>query len=560
MDNLQNMELNYPQIPCNCQFQETSQYINIQSIKEDEVFICDSCVIQENNIPKYLLIHKIIQNQKNDFFMNWPYLDDKELIQQVRYFSSMQNFHYKNNEQIETFFKEFSDEFIKTLESLKKIILKNQDQIFEDSSNLLEYYQNISQLVELKNIITDEESNKQQKSNKILKIITKKKEESTESTNKIKQMIEKINQHPQVNLEILNSLKQTILSNINSISSKQSNNNENQLEITQNSNLDNIIKLISNQSNFCNQKYLESVKNELLKIQDSINMLNIEKDIYLNGKQQINFHQLSFNQIENIEILCNQITKLNHEYNNQQNMNQQDKQSLFVKSQPHSSFILNNLTKLDDLVFQQKKDIIQEVMRNYPIFEIAQIVKKHSYQFEIDISTYNNSKQKSKVTIDNDGNQKFEVIQTDNCISYVKIKYDCLYKLIIKLELKNESNKHFFVGLIGQSHKDNKYIYEKSSINSFTTGSIHGDRGVSKIVKGKCLRDVKFPDEYNQIEITFCAKNKFFQVSDYPKKENINEINDDKLNLIDKKEEYFLGFELYFMNDYMTILEFQEIE
>ncbi|KAL4483138.1 hypothetical protein ABPG74_019164 [Tetrahymena malaccensis] len=496
MDNLQNMELNYPQIPCNCQFQETSQYINIQSIKEDEVFICDSCVIQENNIPKYLLIHKIIQNLKNDFFMNWPYLDDKELIQQVRYFSSMQNFHYKKNEQIETFFKNFGDEFIKTLESFKKIILKNQDQIFEDSSNLLEYYQNISQLVELKNIITDQESSKQQKSNKIFKIITKKQEESTESTNKIKQMIEKINLHPQVNLEILNSLKQTILSNINSISSKQSNDNEYQLKIKQNSNLDNIIKLISNQSNFCNQKYLESVKNELLKIQDSINILNIEKDVYLN----------------------------------------------------------------DDLVFQQKKDIIQEVMRNYPIFEIAQIVKKHSYQFEIDISTYNNSKQKSKVTIDNDGNQKFEVIQTDNCISYVKIKYDCLYKLIIKLELKNESNKHFFVGLIGQSHKNNKYIYEKSSINSFTTGSIHGDRGVSKIVKGKCLRDVKYPDEYNQIEIAFCAKNKFFQVSDYPKKENINEINDDKLNLIDKKEEYFLGFELYFMNDSMTILEFQEIE
>ncbi|KAL4483143.1 hypothetical protein ABPG74_019169 [Tetrahymena malaccensis] len=557
MDNLQSMELNYPQIPCNCQFQEISQYINIQSIKEDEVFICDNCFVQENNTSKYLLIHKIIQNQKNDFFLTWPYLDDKRLFQQIRYFSSQKNLHNQKNEQTEIFFKEFSDQFIKALEQLKKIALNNQNQIFEDSSNLLEYYSNISQLIDLKSIIVDKESNKQQKSNQILKIITKKKEESTENTNKIKQLIEKINQHPQVNLEILNLLKQTILSNINSMCIQQSNNNKNQFEIKQNSNLDNILKLISNQSNFCNQKYLESVKNELLKIQDSINILNIEKDVYLNGKQQINFNQLSFNQIENIEILCNQISKLNNENINYQKLDQHAKQSLFVKLQPSSSFIIN---QLENILSQEKKDIIQEVMRNYPVFETVQIVKQYPYQFEFEISSKNDSKQNSRLAYDNDRNQKFEVFKQTNCVSYVKIKQDCNYKLIIKLDLKNESNKQFFIGLVGQPYKDNKFIHENSYINSFNPESKHGDRGVSKIVKGKCLRDVKYPQEYNQIEITFCVKNKFFQVSDYPKKENINEINDDKLNLIDINQEYFLGFELYNLNDSITILEFQELK
>ncbi|KAL4483145.1 hypothetical protein ABPG74_019171 [Tetrahymena malaccensis] len=559
MENLQIMEQAYPQIPCNCQFQEISQHINIQSIKEDEVFVCDNCA-KQNISSQHLLIHRIIQNQKNEIFFNWPYFDDKELIQQIRYISSQKNFYQKKNGEIEIFFKQFGDELNKALESLKKIILKNQDQIFEDSCNLLEYYQNISQLIDLKSIIIDKESSNQQKSNKVLQIITKKKEESTENTNKIKQMIQKINQYPQVNLEILNLLKQTTLSNFNSICVKQSNNNENQLEIKQNSNLDNILKLISNQSNFCNEKYLESVKNELLKIQDSINILNIEKDVYLNSKQQINFSQLSFNQIENIEILCNQISKLNNQYIDQQKLNQDDKQSLFIKLQPSSSLFLNNLAKLDSLISNEKKDRIQEVMKNYPIFEMAQIVKQYPYQFQLEISTLNNSEQNSKVSYDNDGNFKFEVIKEAYCVSYLKIKQDCLYKLIIKLELKYQSNFYYFTGLVGQSHKNIYYIPSNSFINSFGINNDHGDRGVSKIVKGKCLRHVKYPEEYNQIEIVFCVKNKFFQVSDYPKKENINEINDDKLNLIDTNQEYFLGFQLYFQNDSFKILDFQEIQ
>ncbi|KAL4483137.1 hypothetical protein ABPG74_019163 [Tetrahymena malaccensis] len=159
--------------------------------------------------------------------------------------------------------------------------------MFEDSSNLLEYYRIISQMADLKNIIIDKESSKHQKSQKILETITKKKEESTQNTNKIKQLIEKINQHPQINLEILSLLKHNILSNINSICSKQSKNITNKLELKQNNNLDNILKLISNQSNFCNEKYLEFVKNVLLKMQDCIDILNIEKDVYLNSTTTI---------------------------------------------------------------------------------------------------------------------------------------------------------------------------------------------------------------------------------------------------------------------------------
>ncbi|KAL4490388.1 hypothetical protein ABPG72_002598 [Tetrahymena utriculariae] len=402
MDILQS--ITYPEIPCKCQFQENSQCINIQSLKEDEVFACDNCVFLENNSSKYLQINKIIQSQKHDVFLGWPYLDDKELIQQIRYFSFFQDNNQKNKK-IEKFFNDFREEFNSALEQLKKNTLNYQNLICEDSSNLLSYYQSISQLDDLKNIIIDKQSNKQQKSNQIFQIINKKKEESTKNTNEIKQLIEKINQYPKVN----------------------------------------------------------------------------------------------------------------------QQQNQNSNQTLFAKLQPSSNLILNNLAKLDSIISKKKQNKIQE-----------------PYQYDIEISTFNNSKQNSKIAYDNDGNQKFEVVSQT---SYLKNDY-----------------KHFFVGLVGQSHKDNQYIYSNTNINSFAVKKRHNDRGVSKIVKGKCLRDVKYPDEYNQIEITFCVKNKLFQVSDYPNKQNINEINDDKLNLIDTNQQHFLGFELYYQYDSITILQFEEFQ
>ncbi|KAL4490389.1 hypothetical protein ABPG72_002599 [Tetrahymena utriculariae] len=464
-----------------CKFQENSQFINIQSLNEDEVFVCDNCVVQENNISKYLLINKIIQNQKYDFFVNWPNLDYQGLTQQIRQFYSLQKGFSDYNQQIQQFSDLFSQEFKKALEQYKKSIFLNQNQILESVSNLLQYYGNISQFSDLKKIIIDIKSNKQQKSNKILEIITRKKEETIENTNKIKQLVEDINKYPQISLETLNLLKQSTLINIDSMCSKQLNQCENLNDIQDNDNLNAILKLISNKTNYCNQGYLESVKNELLKIQDSINILKKEKNIYLKVTAIIKFNSKKSRQLDS------------------------------------------------------------------------------PYQYEMEISYFNYSNLKSKITYDNDGNQKFEVVQQNNCISYVKTKKDCLYKLIIKLDLIN-TQKLLNVGLVGQSLQDKSCVCDKNFINSFTPQSSFGDCGVSKIVEGRCLRDVKYPDEYFEIKITFCVQKKIFQVRDYPNKKNMNEINDNRLNLIDLNQEYYLGFEFYWQNDSITILHFEEIQ
>ncbi|KAL4512552.1 hypothetical protein ABPG72_020389 [Tetrahymena utriculariae] len=491
MDITQNTNYYQNQLPCQCKFKYTSEYLNIQSVNEDDVFACLNCTVQYK-MSRYLPISNIIQDKKQKTFENWPILDDDESIKQLQEFLFQQNPEQQLNKQIETFFEDFEKEFIKVLIEQKKIILIKQNSISQDTSNLFEYYQSIAQLDDLKNIILDQQQTKSQKANQILQIITNKKQDSTKNTNNF--------------------------------------------EIKKNENLSNILKLISNKTNFCSQKYLESVQSELIKIQDFME-----------------FNEFNPNQIENIEILCNKISELNIQ--SKQENQKGNNFDIFTKLQPSSSLIVNNIIKFDDRISKQKQDNNEKLLRNYPIFEIEQIVKQQPCQFQMEISNLNDSKLNSKLTYDQDGNQRFESIQNSHSNSYVKIKQDHLYRIVIKLDLN--SSRWLCIGLIQKAHKDSQYVHSNNIINSF---SIKDDRGVSKPTKGKCLRDLKYPDELNQIQITFCVKKKFFQVCDYPNKENINDINDDKLNLIDINQDYYLGFDLYYKGESITILHFEELQ
>ncbi|KAL4484896.1 hypothetical protein ABPG74_020073 [Tetrahymena malaccensis] len=292
-------------------------------------------------------------------------------------------------------------------------------------------------------------------------------------------------------------------------------------------------------------------------MQDIINILNFDKEIFQQGKKQIQTEKLNQDQIDQIETLINKIVDLDLQY---QQLKEEDNNMLISsKLQPSTQLILNDVFKLNNLLTKEKLECISKLLRRFPIFEIEQLVKPQPCQLEVEISNWNNWNNNGKQSYDNDSNQKFEIVQQNHFIFYMKIKQDCFYRLVIKLELQKQTD-NLFIGFVSNSHKNCKYVSENNIINSFTAGSNFGDKGISKVRKGKCLRDVKYPQEYNQIEITFCVKRKIFQVCDYPKRENINEINDDKLNLIDTNQEYSLGFQLYHDKSSLTILECEELQ
>ncbi|EAS05743.2 hypothetical protein TTHERM_01040840 (macronuclear) [Tetrahymena thermophila SB210] len=507
MDNILNNSQNFNQILCQ-KHELPCLYLKADSDNSDHIYACSNCIYSYNNFRKYLSLQDIKDKLDNTVLMNWPLLDEYELTKQIQLFSQYQGDQKSIQKNITKFFEDLQNEIEQALQKQKKNMLIYADTISENTNQLFDYYREIAQFDALKNII-DSNTQKQQKADQILQIFKINKSNQEKYKNKIKQELSQLNQYQTIDLNALKYFKNSILSQIELID--------------QNENLDTLLSLIANKTNNCNESYLKSVQSELLKIQDLINNLNIDKDVFLQGKKQIQIEKLSQDQIECIETLVNKTVDLNEQY---QQLKEEKDNNMIISSklQPSSYLIQNQLFKLDNLLTKQKLENISKLLRSY----------------------------------DNEGNQKFEIVKGDFFIFNMKIKQDCLYRIVINLEFK-DSNKFLFIGLVSKSHKDQVYIHDKSIINSYTISN-QGDRGVSKVIKGKCLRDVKYPEEYNQIEIRFCVKNKMFQVSDYPKRENINEINDDKLNLIDLNQEYYLGFELYYDKDCLTILECEELQ
>ncbi|KAL4501418.1 hypothetical protein ABPG72_021225 [Tetrahymena utriculariae] len=570
LNNTQNLN----QILCQQHFLPC-QFLQVDSDTSDHMFLCTDCVFTKKNYEQCLLLQDIIDRSDEMVLTSWPLLDEKELIGQIKSFTSYQCDEKLIQKDIIKFFEDLQNQLIQKVQTQKKNMLLYVDSISEKTSQLFAYYREIAQFDTLKNII-DSNTQKQKKADQILQIFNTNKQNQEEYKNKIKQQLSQLNQCQTIDLNILNSFKDSILSeiqlieasylpdlqifskkNLTLIEQLQLSKKQNNILIRENTNLDTLLNLISNKTNNCNESYLQSVKSELFKIQDLINVLNFDKDVFKQGKKQIPTENLNQDQIEYIEKLISKIVDLNKQYQ----LLEEDDNILLVsqKLQPSSYLISNQVFKLDNLVTQQKLESISKLLRRFPIFEIEKFFIFQPCQLEVKISNWNNYNTNGKQSYDNDRNQKFETVKDGYFIFYMKIKQGCLYRIVIKLGLQNQSN-HLFIGLVCKPHIDSQYIHSNNIINSFTAGSNFGDRGVSKVIKGKCLRDVKYPEEYNQIEITFCVKNKMFQVCDYTKRENINEINDDKLNLIDLNQEHYLGFELYNNNCFLTILECEELQ
>ncbi|KAL4484892.1 hypothetical protein ABPG74_020069 [Tetrahymena malaccensis] len=569
MECIQNNTQNINQILCQKHFQPC-QYLQIDCDSPNDIYACSNCVYSNNNYKKYLLLHDIKDINDDTVLTNWPLLYEQELLNKVLSLSLYKGDHSLIQNVIYQYFEIFQNEVIKTLQTQKKNMLIYANSVSENTKKLLDYYREIAQLGTLKDIINSN-SQKQQEAEQIFEIFQTNKQNQQEYITKIKSELSQLNQYQIFDLNQLNSFKDSILSQIqlidvNYISQlkifsfksnilinefKKQQQNKNILQ--ENENLDTLLKLISNKTNNCNENYLQSVKSELLKIQDIINTLKFEQVIFHQGKKQIQTENLNQDQIDCLVTLINKAVDLNQQY---QLLNQEDQNMLISSKLQPSSYLIAQ--KLDNLLTKEKFKSISKLLRMFPIFEIEQLVKPQPCQLEVEISNWVNLNNNGKQCLDNDGNQKFEVVQQGYFIFYMKIKQDSIYRLVIKFELLHPTDKFLFIGLVSKYYKNNQHIFQNSLINSYTVSN-NGDRGVSKVVKGKCLRDVNYPQEYSKIEITFCVKKKMFLVCDYPKRENINEINDDKLNLIDTNQEYFLGFELHYLKDSLTILEFEEL-
>ncbi|KAL4469603.1 hypothetical protein ABPG74_004856 [Tetrahymena malaccensis] len=555
---------------------QQSQFLQFASENEEDLFCCYNCLYEEIYKVKYMIpLEKIKSCEEDNIIFSWPPLDEQDLVSQIYQVSQYDN--PISIQKLIQFFDDLEEEIVTQIQTQKKAFLVRIQNISTQNQELLNFYSSISKLSDLKNIIADQNLTQLQKSKQIMTLFYKMKEKSTENTSKLKQMLQKSEKQKAVDLQLLAKLKNSIMKQINFINSqsmqqlqqfleknhclieqqKNQNNQQNEsIPLQRDGNLEKILKLIENKTNQCDQKYLDSLKSELLKIQVIINDLKIEKNIFLPEKQQINFQDFSQEQIDDIDLLCKKISEINNKYRISQ-----EQDILQFKIQPSSYFTCRALFN-QNIIKQNKLNYYQSLLKKYPIFEFESFYKSYFNQrFQIQLSSLNNSQQYGQI-IQNNSNQIFQVIQQSNTTTaYMKINQTSLYKVVVEMNLHNVYNKYYlFVGLISNFNKDNTYISDGNKVNSFTVDKQSSGKGVSKIVKGKILKDLQYPEDYKQIEITFCVESKLFQVCDYPNRENINEIDDNRLYMLNATQEYVLGFQLFNNGDSITILQCEELQ
>ncbi|KAL4487981.1 hypothetical protein ABPG72_009319 [Tetrahymena utriculariae] len=555
---------------------QQSKYLQFASNNDEDLFCCYNCLYEEvYKVKNMIPLEKIQSCEEDHILFSWPPLDEQDLVSQIYQISQYDN--PISIQKLIQFFEEFETEIIMHLQTQKKAFLVKIQSISTQNQELLNFYNSISKLSDIKSIIQDENLTQQQKSKQILTLFNKIKEKSTENTNKLKQMLQKSTQQKAVDLQLLTKLKNSILKQIGFINSqsiqqlqqfleknyclieqqKNENNIQNEnIKIQKDGNLDTMLKLIANKTNQCDQKYLNSLKSELLKIQVIINDLKIEKTVFLPNKQQINFEDFSQQQVDDIHLLCKKINEINNQY-----IFNQEQEMLSFKVQPSSYSVCRALFN-QNIIKQNKLNYYYYLLKKYPIFEFESFYKSYFNQrYQIQLSSLNNSQQYGQI-IQNNSNQVFQVVQISNTTTaYMKINQTSLYRVVVEMNLHNVYNKYYlFVGLISNFNKDNTYISDGNKVNSFTVDRQSTSKGVSKIVKGRNLKDLQYPEDYKQIEITFCVESKLFQVCDYPNRENINEIDDNRLYLLNMSQEYLLGFQLFNNGDSITILQSEELE
>ncbi|EAR81932.2 hypothetical protein TTHERM_01415190, partial (macronuclear) [Tetrahymena thermophila SB210] len=574
MDQINNSNIQN-QLLCLKHYQQ-SEYLQFASDNEEDLFCCYNCLYEEcYKVKNMIPLEKIQSCEEDHIIFSWPPLDEQDLVCQIYQISQYDN--PISIQKLIQFFDELETEIITHLQKQKKAFLVKINNISTQNQELLDFYSKISKLSDIKGIIQDQNLTQLQKAKQVLAIINKMKEKSTENTHKLKQMLQKSIQQKAVDLQLLTKLKNSILKQLSFINSqsmqqlqqfleknyclieqqKSENNLQNEnIKLQENGNLDTILKLVANKTNQCDSKYLDSLQSELLKIQVIINDLKIEKNVFLPSKQQINFQDFTQEQIDDIHLLSKKISEMNNKYRCSQ-----EQEILSFKIQPSSYSTCRALFN-QNIIKQNKLNYYYNLLKKYPIFEFESFYKSYfNCRYQLQLSSLNNSQQYGQI-IQNNSNYIFQVVQQSNTTTaYMKINQASLYRVVVEMNLHNVYNKYYiFVGLISNFSKDNTYISDVNKVNSFAVDRQSTSKGVSKIVKGRVLKDLQYPDDYKQIEITFCVESKLFQVCDYPNRENVNEIDDNRLYLLNTSQEYLLGFQLFNNGDSITILQCEELE
>ncbi|EAR98099.2 hypothetical protein TTHERM_00753450 (macronuclear) [Tetrahymena thermophila SB210] len=313
----------------NCQKHSNNQisFLRVNQISdqnEAQIFYCIDCVDDDHDFKgiDYIQIQKIIQQPQSQILQKWPPVNDNTILQKL--LQQYQNSDTSNSvvQRITKYFTELKYEINIKIENVQKKILKQALEISFEKEQILQQYKQISQIDKLQQIFQEGKQHSFDVLNNqckafLTQIQSQKEEISLQLQNLLDQCC-KVKQ--QADFDTPNKIRieiSSLLENIYFFPQL----NQNNINLNY-SNLETIMQLVSNKSNFCTCEFLDSLRKNLEKLNPFIEQMEFV-NIFQQGREPIKFQEISETKFEEINEFMNHLINLE----NSQQYSQQIQQS-----------------------------------------------------------------------------------------------------------------------------------------------------------------------------------------------------------------------------------------
>ncbi|EAR93426.2 hypothetical protein TTHERM_00833640 (macronuclear) [Tetrahymena thermophila SB210] len=359
----------------NCIFHPQNKFAFIQvneisSLPNSNIFQCIDCFEQDLQFrgANYMLIQKIIENSESDFHYKWPPLNDQQIIQNIDLKTKNLNSTQSVINQINSYFTQLKDEIIKKIDVSQKRAINQALEMPFSKDQILKRYQEISQIQNLKSLLMQDQNKSfalyQKSCKEFIQQVELNKGKNTQLLQELLNQCDKIQQL--IDFDRLNKSKIFLLDFLDQLnffedqtqSQVISDNhlNKNRLPQQDNSKIDQLMKLISNKTNYCSEEFLYQIRQQMQNLKFFFEQISFDK-MYQEGKKAIRFSELNDEKINSVNEYVEHLIKI-----------QDDSQHLqSVKNSFQISNLLNVLDNKFNFISNDYRDnFIKYLIETYP--------------------------------------------------------------------------------------------------------------------------------------------------------------------------------------------------
>ncbi|EAR93405.2 hypothetical protein TTHERM_00829470 (macronuclear) [Tetrahymena thermophila SB210] len=349
------------------------QVNEISSLPNSNIFQCVDCFEQDLQFKgaNYMLIQKIIENSESDFHYKWPPLNDQQIVQNIHLKAKNLNSTQSVLDQIDSYFIQLKDEVIKKIDFAQKKAINQALEMPFGKESILKRYQQISQIQNLKSLLMQDQNKSfalyQQSCKDFIQQVELNKAKNTQLLQELLNQCDQIQQL--IDFDRLNNSKIFLLDFLDQLnlfedqSQSQVNSdnhlNNNILPQQENSKTNQLMKLISNKTNYCSEEFLNQIRQQMQKLSFFFELISFDK-MNREGKKSIRFSELNDEKINSINEYVEHLIKI-----------QDDPQHLqSVKNSLQISNILNVVDNKFNFISNNYRDnLMQYLIETYPFLK-----------------------------------------------------------------------------------------------------------------------------------------------------------------------------------------------